>query len=134
MRLSLSRSQIEQLGKRLVLGPEPDPDDLEALHGLLRGYGEVLGEAVATVREQTGFAPTARVKNTGTILEKLDRYGGSWLKSLQDLAGMRIAATSTAMAKTPWSSSSFAHSMMRRDSRRSSTGAPSRCRVTGPCT
>lgn len=30
------------------------------------------------------------MKNTGTILEKLQRQGGSWLKSMQDIAGMRI--------------------------------------------
>ena len=73
-----------------MAGSQPDPKDLDALHGLLRGYGEVLSDAVTIVRARTGLAPTARVKNTGTILEKLDRYGGSWLKSIQDLAGMRI--------------------------------------------
>jgi hypothetical protein len=42
------------------------------------------------VRLGLAVRPTARIKNTGTILEKLGRHGGSWLKSIQDLAGMRI--------------------------------------------
>ncbi|SDG30184.1 hypothetical protein SAMN05421505_103104 [Sinosporangium album] len=37
-----------------------------------------------------GFQPSGRIKNTGTILEKLRRHGGSLLKSIQDLAGARI--------------------------------------------
>lgn len=90
MPLPFSKSQIERLGTRLVSRSEPAPEDLEALHALLSAYGEVLEDAVATVRETTGGAPTARVKNTGTILEKLERLGGSWLKSIDDLAGMRI--------------------------------------------
>jgi hypothetical protein len=90
VRLPLPRTQIEKLGIRLVAESPPDPRDLDALHALLRVYGEVLGETVAVVRAETGLAPTARIKNTGTILEKLHRYGGSWLKSIQDLAGMRI--------------------------------------------
>jgi hypothetical protein len=52
----------------------------------------VLVRAVERVRNAVGVSPTSRVKNTGTILEKLRRYGGSWLKSIQDLAGMRIVA------------------------------------------
>jgi len=49
-----------------------------------------LADAVARVKERLGIVPTSRVKNTGTILEKLERFGGSWLKSIEDLAGMRI--------------------------------------------
>ncbi|MDT0488345.1 hypothetical protein RNB18_50780, partial [Streptomyces sp. DSM 41640] len=52
-------------------------------------YDDMLGRALDVVRE-LGFEPTSRVKNTGTILEKLERQGGSWLKSIQDLAGMRV--------------------------------------------
>ena len=37
-----------------------------------------------------GIVPTSRVKNTETLLDKLRRAGGSGLKSIQDLAGMRI--------------------------------------------
>lgn len=90
MALPLTKSQIEKLGARLVGVAQPEPDDLAALHELLAAYDEVLARATVTVRDRLGVAPTARIKNTGTILEKLERYGGSWLKSIQDLAGMRI--------------------------------------------
>jgi ppGpp synthetase/RelA/SpoT-type nucleotidyltranferase len=49
-----------------------------------------LTATVTQVRSELRVAPTSRIKNTGTILEKLDRYGGSWLKSMHDIAGMRI--------------------------------------------
>lgn len=91
MPLPMSKSQIERLGARLVRsGGSPADEDLDALHRLLSAYGATLERTSAKAREALGVAPTARVKNTGTILEKLDRYGGSWLKSLQDIAGMRI--------------------------------------------
>jgi ppGpp synthetase/RelA/SpoT-type nucleotidyltranferase len=53
-------------------------------------YDEVLTATLTRVRGALDVAPTSRVKNTGTILEKLQRQGGSWLKNLHDLAGMRI--------------------------------------------
>jgi hypothetical protein len=62
------------------------------LQVLLGFYSEVLEIAVTRVSTGVGVLPTSRVKNTGTILEKLERHGGSWLKSIQDLAGMRIVA------------------------------------------
>ncbi|MGX1886157.1 hypothetical protein [Streptomyces sp. NPDC055287] len=68
---------------------EPTDEDLDALNELLVAYDDMLGRALDVVRD-LGFEPTSRVKNTGTILEKLARHGGSWLKSIQDLAGMRI--------------------------------------------
>ncbi len=88
------------------------PEDLKLLHELLTVYGEVLTRTVDRVRADLGVAPTARVKNTGTILEKLHRYGGSWLKSIQDLRGCGSSSTSTANwwsgsygapARLPWS-------------------------------
>lgn len=91
--LPLSRSQIERLGLRLVATSEPSAADVAALHDVLRAYSAVLDGAVTRVREGSELAPTSRIKNTGTILEKLRRYGGSWLKSIQDLAGMRVVGT-----------------------------------------
>jgi ppGpp synthetase/RelA/SpoT-type nucleotidyltranferase len=88
--MALTRSQIERLGERLVRSDPPAADDLAALHELLLAYGDALAEAVAVVQDDLGITPSSRVKTTGTILEKLERYGGSWLKSIQDLAGMRI--------------------------------------------
>ncbi len=86
----LSSSQIERLGSRLIKTPETAPEDLQLLQQLLEAYSEVLTAALERVRMNLGVPATSRIKNTGTILEKLHRYGGSWLKSLQDLAGMRI--------------------------------------------
>ncbi|MEA2233064.1 MAG: hypothetical protein QOD83_2880 [Solirubrobacteraceae bacterium] len=90
MDLPLSKSQTEKLGARLARAAQPSPEDLWALHELLVVYGDVLADAVNRVRLGLAVRPTARIKNTGTILEKLGRHGGSWLKSIQDLAGMRI--------------------------------------------
>jgi ppGpp synthetase/RelA/SpoT-type nucleotidyltranferase len=94
VRPPLSTSQIERLGVRLVQEAKPVEADLELLHQVLGTYSEVLAGAVERVRNGLGVSPTSRVKNTGTILEKLNRYGGHWLKSIQDLAGMRIVAGS----------------------------------------
>ena len=60
------------------------------LRELLLERSNLLESAIARVREQLRLAPTSRIKNTGTILEKLRRNGGSGLKSMQDLGGMRI--------------------------------------------
>jgi ppGpp synthetase/RelA/SpoT-type nucleotidyltranferase len=91
--MTLTRSQVERLGVRLVRSDPPAAEDLAALHELLLAYGDVLAEAVARVQSTLGITPSSRVKTTGTILEKLERYGGSWLKSIQDLAGMRIVGS-----------------------------------------
>jgi ppGpp synthetase/RelA/SpoT-type nucleotidyltranferase len=90
--LPFSRSHIERLGVRLVAGPEPDDSDIEELHRLLEAYDGVLTATLTRVRDAIGVAPTSRVKNSGTILEKLHRQGGSWLKSMHDIAGMRIVS------------------------------------------
>ena len=88
--VGLSKSQIDRLGLRLVGKTEPAAGGLDLLHRLLLTRSEQLGRAEARVREELGIVPTSRVKNTETILEKLRRGDGSGLKSIQDLAGMRI--------------------------------------------
>jgi len=88
--LPFSRSHIERLGARLIAEAEPPEADIAELHQLLEAYDEVLTGTLTRVRAAMDVAPTSRVKNTGTILEKLHRHGGSWLKSMHDLAGMRI--------------------------------------------
>jgi ppGpp synthetase/RelA/SpoT-type nucleotidyltranferase len=88
-----SKSQIERLGERLVQSDEPADADLQALHELLLSRSSTLEVAIARVRDDLQLAPTSRIKNTGTILEKLRRSSGSGLKSMQDLAGMRIVGT-----------------------------------------
>ncbi|NJQ03558.1 RelA/SpoT domain-containing protein [Streptomyces zingiberis] len=98
MALPFSKSQVIRLGERLVKANEPSDEDLAALSDLLIAYDDTLASALEIVRD-LGFDPTSRVKNTGTILEKLARHGGSWLKSMQDLAGMRIVLDGTRTAQ-----------------------------------
>jgi hypothetical protein len=86
----VSKSQVERLGKRLVESDAPSPVDLQLLRRLLLVRSSALETAIGRVRDELALAPTSRIKNTGTILEKLRRNGGSGLKSIQDLAGMRI--------------------------------------------
>jgi hypothetical protein len=86
----LTKSQMERLGVRLLREGGPQGEDLVLLLEVLARYSDVLGRAIVRVSGDLGVASTSRIKSTGTILEKLDRYGGSWLKSIQDLAGMRI--------------------------------------------
>lgn len=93
--LPLSRSQIEKLGKRLVAGERPDPADLLLLNELQIAYRDVLTDAVERVEAAVPYSASSRVKTQGTTLDKLRLNGGSWLSSIQDLAGMRIVADVT---------------------------------------
>ncbi|RKQ86618.1 ppGpp synthetase/RelA/SpoT-type nucleotidyltransferase [Solirubrobacter pauli] len=74
----------------MIARDDPADADITELHQLLEAYDDVLTATLTRVRDAIDVAPTSRVKNTGTILEKLERHGGSWLKSIHDLAGMRI--------------------------------------------
>lgn len=94
MQPPLTKSQIERLGVRLIRWETPAEADLGLLHQVLGTYSDVLAAAVERVRDGVGVSPTSRIKNTGTILEKLRRNGGHGLKSIQDLAGMRIVERS----------------------------------------
>jgi len=53
----------------------------------------VLGSAVEVVSAKVGQVPSSRVKNTGTITEKLRRSGGHTLGSIHDLGGMRLVVS-----------------------------------------
>jgi ppGpp synthetase/RelA/SpoT-type nucleotidyltranferase len=86
----LSTAQLERLGKRLIATTPPSDADLQVLHELLEARSELLEEAIGRVKDELALDLTSRVKNTGTILEKLRRQGGWTLGSMQDVAGMRI--------------------------------------------
>jgi hypothetical protein len=90
MALPLTKSAMESLGKRLAKQSPPADADIDALQALLLSFDEPLGDAVQLVHARLGLEPTSRIKTTGTILDKLYRHGGSILKSMQDLAGMRL--------------------------------------------
>ncbi|MDQ3786247.1 MAG: RelA/SpoT domain-containing protein, partial [Actinomycetota bacterium] len=85
-----SKSRISRLGKALISMSPPPAERLEELHQLLMVYDEALDVAVGRIREHTNVQTTSRLKNTGTILEKLRRSGGGSLGNIQDLAGIRI--------------------------------------------
>jgi ppGpp synthetase/RelA/SpoT-type nucleotidyltranferase len=86
----LSKSTLERLGRRLVASDQTERADIEQLHVLLAAYGPVLAAAVEVVSAELGQVPSSRVKNTGTITEKLRRNGGHTLGSIHDLGGMRL--------------------------------------------
>jgi ppGpp synthetase/RelA/SpoT-type nucleotidyltranferase len=86
----LSNAQLERLGKRLIATERPTEADLGLLHELLLSRSEQLERSIARVHDALGLSPSSRVKNTGTILEKLRRQGGWTLGGMQDLAGMRV--------------------------------------------
>lgn len=86
----LSNSALERLGRRMVARDRPEQSDVEELHVLLSAYSPVLASAVDAVARDIGVVSASRIKNTGTILEKLRRNGGHTLSSIQDLAGLRV--------------------------------------------
>ena len=53
----------------------------------------MLAGAVEVVSAEVGQVPSSRIKNTGTITEKLRRNGGHTLGSIHDLGGMRLVVT-----------------------------------------
>jgi ppGpp synthetase/RelA/SpoT-type nucleotidyltranferase len=131
MSLRLSKSQIERLGSRLVREDEPAHKDLDLLRQLLLVRSEQLNRAEARLRKGLGIAPTSRVKNTETILEKLRRASGSGLKSIQDLAGMRVVGNFDRRGQDDLVQRIVARSATAIGRRRSSTAAPNRCTATG---
>lgn len=96
----LSKSQIERLGERLVVSDAPSDADVQLLRELLLSRSNALEVAIARLRDHLQLAPTSRIKNTGTILEKLGRNGGSGLKSMQDLAGSGSSGRSIVAVRT----------------------------------
>ena len=123
MPLPLTKSQIERLGRRLVEADEPAESDIASLHEVLRAYALALEAGAQRLRDATGLRPTSRIKNTGTIIEKLRRHGGSWLKSIQDLAGMRVVGPFDRRGQDELVGDVVVCSTMRRGARRSSTDA-----------
>jgi ppGpp synthetase/RelA/SpoT-type nucleotidyltranferase len=87
--LPFSKNQARRLGERLKTADRPNAEDLALLQALLEAYDEALEVAAKQVRDSLHVRVSSRIKNTGTIIEKLRRPGAS-LNTIQDLAGMRI--------------------------------------------
>lgn len=87
--LPMSKSQVRKLGSRLRAPGPTREDDLELLAEVLAAYDEALSTAISRLEGRWGLRPTERLKNVGTIVEKLRREGTN-LASIQDIAGLRI--------------------------------------------
>ena len=85
---------VNQLGRRLRQSIEPTGDDLSQLRGVLEECASTL-EIVASQLRDIGLSPTTRLKNTGTIIEKLKRETSLKLSKIHDLAGARIVRDMT---------------------------------------
>jgi ppGpp synthetase/RelA/SpoT-type nucleotidyltranferase len=88
--LPMSKRQVDLLGERLATSETIPDDDLVLLEGVLDVYDN---EALPVVERRLldlGFAPTTRVKTTGTLIDKLRREQGMKLSRVQDVAGARI--------------------------------------------
>ncbi len=97
MAITMSRSSIDALGRRLAKAPTPSAGDLAKLAALQRDYAIGLDAAVESVRRafgtplrfgRTSLALTPRVKTPTTLIDKLRR--GTSLSSVQDVVGFRI--------------------------------------------
>lgn len=90
MALPFSKNQVRKLGERLRLAEVIADEDAVLLQRLLVAYDDALSEVVTTISEEAGFTVSSRLKNTGTIVEKLRRLRSAHLGNIQDLAGARI--------------------------------------------
>ncbi len=91
--LPISRSQIDALGKRLTHARTVTDDDLRLLERVLGSYAGVLSVATKRLRQavpEPELAMTSRVKTTPTLVQKLQREKAMSLKSMRDLAGIRL--------------------------------------------
>jgi ppGpp synthetase/RelA/SpoT-type nucleotidyltranferase len=89
----LSNRQLDELGDRLRRS-DPTAEDLELLGQVRNLYAGALGE-VTRVLVDLGLEPGARLKTTGTLIDKLRRIPGMQLSRIQDVAGARVVAEMT---------------------------------------
>jgi ppGpp synthetase/RelA/SpoT-type nucleotidyltranferase len=89
----LSRTQIDQLGRRLR-DSEPSVEDLRALEQVRALYQRPLAQVIAVLVD-LGLEPGSRPKTTGTIVEKLRRLPSLRLSEMQDLVGARVVLEMT---------------------------------------
>lgn len=87
--MSLSKSQVDQLGER-IRGGEISEADLQLLDSYRRSFGPAYEYVVDTIRNELGSEPTGRpTKSTTSIIDKLARESIR-LSQMQDIAGCRI--------------------------------------------
>lgn len=90
---------MDKLGDRLARHDPCRDEDLDRLNEVVLDYDEAQAVAEGLVRAVLGIfherasvtlSVTSRTKTTGTIIEKLRRPPHTSLKSMQDIAGLRI--------------------------------------------
>ncbi|AEA23386.1 RelA/SpoT domain protein [Pseudonocardia dioxanivorans CB1190] len=89
MTLPASRKQLDKLGRRIAAAGRLPVDDRDLFSDVIDYYQMLLDRVALTLTEH-GFRPTARVKTTGTLIDKLIREHGMQLTRINDLAGARI--------------------------------------------
>jgi ppGpp synthetase/RelA/SpoT-type nucleotidyltranferase len=87
--LPISKSALDRLGARLATAEDTADEDLQELAGVAGAYQDILDRVKAQLNA-LDYAPTTRVKTTGTLIEKMHRQAGIRLSQVQDLAGARI--------------------------------------------
>ncbi|MGO9910292.1 MAG: RelA/SpoT domain-containing protein [Acidimicrobiales bacterium] len=90
----LSGRQVDKLGERLRDSERPEPADLDLLAAVVADYDSALNEVAGRLRS-IGLEPTARLKTSGTIIDKLKRPPFLRLRSIHDLAGARVVRRMT---------------------------------------
>ncbi len=88
---------MDRLGKRLAAGGPVSAEDLVTLREIYRAHQSALAHALELIDAQPASRDhliAYRVKTTGTLVEKLRREHTS-LKSMQDIAGIRVICDNT---------------------------------------
>lgn len=88
--MSVSKGEIDRLGKRLRSYDEISLHDLQLLQSWRAEHQAVLDDVTKTLQDDLGLASTSRVKTIGTLLEKLRRMRSLALSQMQDIAGTRV--------------------------------------------
>ncbi|MGE5047437.1 MAG: RelA/SpoT domain-containing protein [Deltaproteobacteria bacterium] len=90
--MTLSSSQVDDLGERLRATDPPSAADRDLLAELLASYAKPLEDArtrIVTGVTGLGFV-TGRLKSTPSIIDELKRSPATQLSGMEDLAGVRV--------------------------------------------
>lgn len=96
MLLPISKNQARKLGSRLREAAVPTEEDLDLVQRVLEAYDDVLRSTSERLWHDLGITSSGRLKNLGTIVEKLQRESGTNLAGIQDIAGRRIVLDQSA--------------------------------------
>jgi ppGpp synthetase/RelA/SpoT-type nucleotidyltranferase len=93
---SISKNQINKLGRRLRDAERLTRQDLEFLDEIRAAYFDALREVHQVLVHDLGLQPTSRPeKTTQTMVDKLRRNPAMQLSTMQDIAGTRVVIDMT---------------------------------------